>query len=160
MARRLVISERSSWRAAAASWCRDSIAFRLSSTSRSAPVASTAWPIWAASVSRLYGAAPGLVASGEASTKRQSSAASQAATSQPKVSRLARRSAAGSSSVTNTPGWPRRTPWARNCPASTVLALPACPATTVARRAGRPPIATWSKPGIPVASFGTDNPRS
>ena len=50
---------------------------RLSSTSRSAPVASTAWPICAASVSRLYGARPcGRRRAGEASTKRQSPAAS------------------------------------------------------------------------------------
>ena len=52
---------------------------------------------------------------GAASTTRQLPAASQAATSQPSDIRLARRSSAGSSNVTNTPGSPRRMPSARNC---------------------------------------------
>ena len=75
--------------------------------------------------------------------------------SQPRVVRLARRSSAGSSRVTKTAGCPRRTPSARNWPAKTVLALPACPATTVARRRGSPPMVTWSKPGMPVSSLRT-----
>ncbi len=75
--------------------------------------------------------------------------------SQPSVVRFARRSAAGSSIETKTAGWPRRTPSARKWPANTVFALPAWPATTVARRRGRPPIVTWSNPGMPVSSFST-----
>jgi hypothetical protein len=155
------MSERSSCRATPASGCSDSTAFRLSSTSRLAPVASTAWPIWAASVSRLYGSSsPVGRSTGEASTKRHWASLSQVAMSKPRVLRLSRRSVAGSSRVTKTPPWPARTPSARNWPPNTVLALPAWPATTVARARGRPPMVTWSNPGMPVASLATDAPAS
>jgi hypothetical protein len=128
MLRSELMRVRSSCRAVTASSCSASTPLRLSMTRRSAPVASTAWPMSAASVSTLYddGESTALCrTSGEASTKRQSPACSQAETSQPSVAVLARRSAAGSSSVTKTPGCPRRTPSARNCAAKTVLALPA-----------------------------------
>src|SRR5450755_1056935 len=126
----------------------------VSSTTRFAPIVSTALPSLMNSPSRSNPPATIAPASIRNASTASRPSRSNPGRSNPSDDTFVANSAADSSKDSSTPGSPNsRAPQTRNSNPNRVLPVPAPPVTSVARPRGRPPRVTSSNPPIPVGDF-------